>query len=412
MELEITAGEFPDLLIYPRLELRISDRNYPIWITLPFQLADAVGNKHTFNIPGSWDRFDRSVARQVCAGTEIRRSQLVQVRGRQVADCTVFSGKSPASPCLVPNKDGEESLPAVPPAEIPETEQERWSADLKSRISALDFLLTGEERKKHMREDRTEETTEPEKTLPMEKVIPQGSFFLLRTGDLRRKQTSKKRRIPHSKTGLFSFRKRNDVDSRIRDLRDKRSPGDVLFSGEEEKLALLEEEYELRKPFAEGGQGELYQGFDRKLHRLVAVKSLHRKLSDDPRQRSLFLTEARVTGPARSSLHRSDLHAEHRPRKRIESAMKLIHGETLREYLTQIAAHYRLDGVHSFDETKSLRYRLEIFLKVCDALEYAHNRNVMHGDLKPANIMIGEYHETYIMDWVSPAGSAMRTGAP
>ena len=49
---------------------------------------------------------------------------------------------------------------------------------------------------------------------------------------------------------------------------------------------------------------------------------------------------------------------------------------------------------------------LDVLLKVCDALEYAHSRNVMHGDLKPANIMIGEYHETYIMDW----GIARRIG--
>ena len=67
MELELTAGEFPDLLLYPRLELRISDRNYPIWLTVPFQLADAVRNNHTSNVSGTWDRFDRSVARQVLA---------------------------------------------------------------------------------------------------------------------------------------------------------------------------------------------------------------------------------------------------------------------------------------------------------------------------------------------------------
>lgn len=66
------------------------------------------------------------------------------------------------------------------------------SADLKSRISALDFLLTGEERKtayagrQDGRNNRTGEDT------PDGKGYPQGSFFLLRIGDLRRKQTSKK----------------------------------------------------------------------------------------------------------------------------------------------------------------------------------------------------------------------------
>ena len=202
-----------------------------------------------------------------------------------------------------------------------------------------------------------------------------------------------------SGTGFFSLRKRKDVDSRIEELRDKLRPGDVLFSGEEEQLDLLEEGYDLQKQFAEGGQGVLYRGFDRKLRRLVAVKSLHGNLSGNERQRRLFLTEARVTAqldhPSIVPIYTVNTDRQ----SGLHLAMKLINGETFKAYLEQIATHYRLDGVHSFDEAKSLRYRLEIFLKVCDALEYAHNRNVMHGDLKPANIMIGEYHETYIMDW-------------
>ena len=46
-----------------------------------------------------------------------------------------------------------------------------------------------------------------------------------------------------------------------------------------------------------------------------------------------------------------------------------------------------------------LRKRLEIFLRVCDTIAYAHHRNVIHRDLKPENIMIGKYMEVYVMDW-------------
>lgn len=202
-----------------------------------------------------------------------------------------------------------------------------------------------------------------------------------------------------SKTGFFSLRKRKDVDSRIEELRDKHLPENVVFSGEEDQLELLEDGYDLEKQFAEGGQGALYRGFDRKLRRLVAVKSLHEDISGNAHQRYLFLTEARVTAqldhPSIVPIYTLNADRENG----LHLAMKLINGDTLKAYLEQIVTHYRLDGVHSFDETKSLRYRLEIFLKVCDALEYAHSRNVMHCDLKPANIMIGEYHETYIMDW-------------
>ena len=260
--------------------------------------------------------------------------------------------------------------------------------------------------------ESAEEMSTGEKTISIERTL-----------NLTDQQLSKKRSDRESRsksavekvlsgTAFFSLRKRKDVDSKIQELRDKLRPGDVLFSGEEEQLDLLEDGYEIRKQFAEGGQGALFRGFDRKLHRLVAVKTLHGTLSGNDRQRRLFLTEARVTAqldhPSIVPIYTMNTDRQNG----LHLAMKLINGDTFKSYLEQVSTHYRLDGVHSFDETKSLRYRLEIFLKVCDALEYAHNRNVMHGDLKPANIMIGEYHETYIMDWGIAGPIRDRDGNP
>src|SRR5262249_43819179 len=65
--------------------------------------------------------------------------------------------------------------------------------------------------------------------------------------------------------------------------------------------------------------------------------------------------------------------------------MKLVQGKTLAQLLQERAT--------------PLVQRLEIFLKVCDAMAYAHSKGVLHRDLKPENIMVGRYNEVYVMDW-------------
>src|SRR5262249_18494680 len=72
------------------------------------------------------------------------------------------------------------------------------------------------------------------------------------------------------------------------------------------------------------------------------------------------------------------------PDRRIYYAMKLVRGRRLEEFI---------------DETISLPDRLRVFLRVCDAVAFAHSQGVIHRDLKPSNVMIGDFGEVLVIDW-------------
>jgi hypothetical protein len=166
----------------------------------------------------------------------------------------------------------------------------------------------------------------------------------------------------------------------------------------EVKLEDINAEYSQGKVFAEGGQGVIREGLDLNLRRPVAIKTLKTQ-PEDQFTRGQFLQEARVTAqlshPAIIPIY--SLNTDEKDG--LHLVMKLVDGKTLKSYLEQLDHEYRTSGIGQFDERKSLMFRLEIILRVCDALDYAHSRNIMHCDLKPENILIGEFRETYIMDW-------------
>lgn len=70
--------------------------------------------------------------------------------------------------------------------------------------------------------------------------------------------------------------------------------------------------------------------------------------------------------------------------------MKLVRGRTLTAILKELG-----DGTGSCSRERLL----EVFRKICDAVAFAHSRGVMHRDLKPDNIMVGEFGEVLVMDW-------------
>lgn len=166
-----------------------------------------------------------------------------------------------------------------------------------------------------------------------------------------------------------------------------------------EALSDVQEHFELYDRFAEGGQGYISRAKDIALKRSVAVKSLKKQKGSGETSERLFCDEALLTAQLDHpsiipiySLNTDD-------KKGLHFSMKLVKGVTLQAYFKETLLRYRVNGLKGVEEKIAQRNRLEIFLKICDAMAFAHSRGVIHRDLKPENIMIGEFNEVYVMDW-------------
>jgi hypothetical protein len=140
-----------------------------------------------------------------------------------------------------------------------------------------------------------------------------------------------------------------------------------------------------------GGMGRIHPATDRNLVRHVALKRLARELATEPFYRDGFIAEAQMTGqlehPNIVPVHELALDPNGVP----YFTMKLVQGEGFHRWLNDFE---RPPGA-----TDRLEEGLEIFLKVCDAVAYAHHRGVVHRDLKPENIIVADFGQVYVMDW-------------
>ena len=138
---------------------------------------------------------------------------------------------------------------------------------------------------------------------------------------------------------------------------------------------------------ARGGMGAIRKLYDNELRRHVAMKVLEPELATHSSAAIRFLDEARITG----LLDHANVVPVHDigrdERGNASYTMKLVEGQTLSEVIAGQKSQRDLERI------------LQILLKVCDGLSYAHSRGVIHRDLKPDNIMVGSYGQVYVMDW-------------
>ncbi len=163
----------------------------------------------------------------------------------------------------------------------------------------------------------------------------------------------------------------------------------------------LDDNFVMQKEIARGGQGIIARAFDKHCSRTVAVKSLHQQLAESDKARKLFLTEAQITAQLEhpSIIPIYGIFGD--KGNGLHIAMKMVHGKSLQQYLNFIIKIYDSNSPKYIkkNEAENLKKRLGYFLNVVEAIAYVHHKKIIHKDLKPENIMIGAFGETYVMDW-------------
>jgi len=134
--------------------------------------------------------------------------------------------------------------------------------------------------------------------------------------------------------------------------------------------------YRIEGVLGEGAMSVVYAGFDPDIQRQVAIKCLHREVETDPSYRRRFVAEARAAGHLTHPHILTIFDAGESEDGHAYIAMERLSGETL-------ASRVAREGF------PPITVILELAEKIAAALEYAHAKGVVHHDIKPDNIMLG-----------------------
>jgi len=155
-------------------------------------------------------------------------------------------------------------------------------------------------------------------------------------------------------------------------------------------LASIDKRYSDFELLAEGGTKRVYKAMDNVVKRHIAYAQL---IDNDKEHHESFLREARLTSllqhPGIISVLDMGLEEE-----KPFFTMELKVGNSLGFILKKIAK-----GDERFIELYPQEKLLNIFIKICDAVAYAHSLEIIHLDLKPDNIQVGEFGEVVVCDW-------------
>jgi serine/threonine protein kinase/TolB-like protein/tetratricopeptide (TPR) repeat protein len=165
--------------------------------------------------------------------------------------------------------------------------------------------------------------------------------------------------------------------------------------------------YKILEKLGEGGMGVVYKAQDTKLDRTVALKFLPHYLTTDQKEKERFYHEARSV----SSLNHANVTTVYEIDEQNDQmflAMELVEGKTLKKLIAE-------------GESLSLNKVLEMAIQICDGLAAAHEKGIVHRDIKSDNIMLTSRGQVKIMDFglakvkgatkLTKAGSTVGTAA-
>ncbi len=142
-------------------------------------------------------------------------------------------------------------------------------------------------------------------------------------------------------------------------------------------------EYEVLGELGQGSMGVVYRARQTSLNRDLAIKTLKPGLSNPEYDQAMFVSEAVVTA-----------HLVHPNIVPIHDLGRTADGKLFysMKQVTGTPWHHTIKEM-------TLEQNLDTFLKVCDGVAFAHSRGVINRDLKPENVIIGDYGEVVVLDW-------------
>jgi serine/threonine-protein kinase len=149
--------------------------------------------------------------------------------------------------------------------------------------------------------------------------------------------------------------------------------------------------YQYLSPISAGGMGSVHAVRDLGLLRVAAMKVLAPDLAGSPREVQRFIREAQITAqldhPNIAPVY--EIGVDRQGNRYF--TMKRIEGDTL--------ADWSLRAGRQAGFSEALSEMMAAFLKVCEAVAFAHSRGVLHCDIKPSNILVGPFGQVYLVDW-------------